>query len=88
MQREGVEISSAESKKNILKKRSKILRELLSCKFKGGNEKNRRISNLTFEDDEINFQKDKQGICTEIIKEVNTYLSQEIMKKLPQPQEV
>ncbi len=71
-----------------MKKRSKILRECLSSKFKSGNEKNRRLSNLTFADEEINFQKDRQGICPEIIKEINLYLNEEIMKKLPSQGEV
>ena len=77
--RGSVQIMSAEPKKHVLKKRPKTLSESLSKKFRNFGESNRRVSNVMFTGDEPECGKDKEGICKEIVKTVNDYLSKEVL---------
>ena len=88
LQGSGVEIIAHDSRKHVLKKRPKVLVEQLGKKFKCFVDSSRRTSLLTFTDSQSNFGKDRDGICQQIISIVNSYMQDEVMRKLPTPEQV
>jgi hypothetical protein len=74
LQKDGAEILCVDYKKYVVKKRSKYLREILSKKFRGNGMK--RDKNVVFKDEDFNFVKDHEGICIDIVRAVNRYLTE------------